>query len=946
MRFSPRIFPSFLQQLINRNFPPLHCSLPTTSAAKFSTDGKSDAFCASLLHNELCEKLSKCKEEWRKQRPGTKEYSATKEQLNQLQEEIIKIEDSKYEFSPIERDKMSISNLVLAPTQVTLEVISNGTSHLRPSVVLRTPLNAYLFNCPEGICRFLPTFRLRTNAINDMFFTKANWDNTGGIASVLLNKENTDETLRLHGPHRIKHFLEQQRPFLDVDFGHVNYPVVCEEWTFDREHFEDPILHVHYIPIIDQPKQSSSSSPASPSSPNLSPSNSPSSSPPNSPSATNATTSTQDQQGNYDRGKVDVAFLVKVKETTPSIDPIKLLKLKIPKGPHIARLKAGNPITLEDGREIQPNDVYSDAAKILHPNLLFVEIVSGEKLRRIHANPLLKDFMGDGRRDQMSYIVHFTRERLLNSGDYRVWMRSFGPNCRHLVLNGTGPPMVLNDGIYKAQQQLNAIFPEAFPQIYPPPEHYEGKDFTQNIESDDSLAQHPSTADGIGPIFIGSLLQRFPIRGQLPKYGATDPNMLRVDFTVKELDFRLEQLPELTPKLNTFRKTLDAALAARGVPDPFPQVFFLGTASAVSAKYRNVSSHLLQLSPTSAVMIDCGEGTYGQMRTLFGPEMCAKMLTHLNALFITHSHLDHTNGLFTIVQERVKAFCELGLPYRPLVFVSNFTTRKTVTKAYPHSYNNIDRFLKYVDAPFVLQEDSVGINPTAVNSVRSPGIVIELTKFFSRPLFSPKQWNLRSATAVQVLHTRASNAFVFQSEDTGRRVVFSGDTKPCKLLEEHGQNADLLIHECTFEDGMEHDAFRKRHSTMRQAFDSARRMRAKHVLFTHFSTRKMSEFVRYPKAHNHPFAIVYFPLSHYFRYSRVPLLPDYLLEAGNFGVANDYMVVPFDLRHVFPKMLPLYRVMFKEELFTSQVKMLKRRMDHQQEDTDNEHRKPQQMFRR
>lgn len=34
-------------------------------------------------------------------------------------------------------------------------------------------------------------------------------------------------------------------------------------------------------------------------------------------------------------------------------------------------------------------------------------------------------------------------------------------------------------------------------------------------------------------------------------------------------------------------------------------------------------------------------------------------------------------------------------------------------------------------------------------------------------------------------------------------VVFSGDTKPCDLLVEHGMDADLLIHEATFEDGHE-----------------------------------------------------------------------------------------------------------------------------------------------
>jgi ribonuclease BN (tRNA processing enzyme) len=38
---------------------------------------------------------------------------------------------------------------------------------------------------------------------------------------------------------------------------------------------------------------------------------------------------------------------------------------------------------------------------------------------------------------------------------------------------------------------------------------------------------------------------------------------------------------------------------------------------------------------------------------------------------------------------------------------------------------------------------------------------------------------------------------------------YSGDTRPCELLELLGQNADLLIHEATFEDAMQEDAILK-----------------------------------------------------------------------------------------------------------------------------------------
>lgn len=74
---------------------------------------------------------------------------------------------------------------------------------------------------------------------------------------------------------------------------------------------------------------------------------------------------------------------------------------------------------------------------------------------------------------------------------------------------------------------------------------------------------------------------------------------------------------------------------------------------------------------------------------------------------------------------------------------------------------------------------------------------------FPKELYSPKEWNLRSSLAVQVHHTRMANGFIFVDESNGRKVVFSGDTMPCDLLVEQGMNADILVHECTFEDDLE-----------------------------------------------------------------------------------------------------------------------------------------------
>jgi ribonuclease Z len=82
------------------------------------------------------------------------------------------------------------------------------------------------------------------------------------------------------------------------------------------------------------------------------------------------------------------------------------------------------------------------------------------------------------------------------------------------------------------------------------------------------------------------------------------------------------------------------------------------------------------------------------------------------------------------------------------------------------------------------------------------------------------------------------------------------------------------------------DAIRKRHSTMGEAVEIAKRMGAKHVVLTHFSSR----------------------------YSYTPQLPLYLFQAGNISLARDFMVARFNELEHLPKLLPLYKQLYQEKL--------------------------------
>lgn len=83
-----------------------------------------------------------------------------------------------------------------------------------------------------------------------------------------------------------------------------------------------------------------------------------------------------------------------------------------------------------------------------------------------------------------------------------------------------------------------------------------------------------------------------------------------------------------------------------------------------------MSGYLLEMNPDSCIIVDCGEGTFGQLKVLFHDRLDA-LLRSLHMVLITHAHQDHCFGLYSIVQERQRAFERAGWlfflsPYRSL----------------------------------------------------------------------------------------------------------------------------------------------------------------------------------------------------------------------------------------------------------------------------------------
>uniref|UniRef100_A0A7E4VR65 ribonuclease Z n=1 Tax=Panagrellus redivivus TaxID=6233 RepID=A0A7E4VR65_PANRE len=708
------------------------------------------------------------------------------------------------------------------PSRITLEILSSGTCNMEPSVLIRTPTRGYLINCPESTSRMLPGLNLRANNITDILVTSCNIRRIGGVSGFMLSQSRGVAPTRIHGPPFIRNYLEFLRPFADAEFGEVKYPGTVVEQPYDAGPFKDVTLTINYLPLHNLKATSSLSS------------------------------TTKSRADSF-----SVAFLIETNPGIPKIDMAKIMGLKVPKGPLIGKLKNGETITLPDGRKIQPSDVYADGENegLKNAVILVVDATDPEQVASLESASVLQPFISG--KKTLDYIVHFTADEVMKSPGYDAFSARFDPKVtKQLIVNGFGKADPHLESVYRTQAVHSTIDPEMFPALCPAFNGLINESSEKPLDDKNRIIARP--------------MQRFVLRG---------PEQKRSEDCTVDLRHETNPLFEKIKSGDLVEYYNSMIPAAPATSEPFPKITFLGTSSAVPSKYRNVTSIMIQ-TPMNNYLLDCGEGTYGQLLQIFGSSRIDEFLTNLRVVFMTHTHQDHTNGLVTLLQERARAVSESG-NISKLIVVCN----RNIVK---HMHTFTQRFYDVTEfAHFVV--------PHIYGPDRRP-IQADITQLLEHNKLLHCMPDLEAA-AVKVNHTSDAVGYILTTKigDTRRKLVFSGDTTPCDFLIECGQGADVLIHEGTFEDDYESDARHKKHSTMIQAVNVGLAMKAKHIILTHFSAR-------YPK---------------------VPPLPAYIDE-HSIGIAMDNLTVSMDNISRLPALNHVYRKLYDDELFEIERKAQQR----------------------
>lgn len=273
------------------------------------------------------------------------------------------------------------------------------------------------------------------------------------------------------------------------------------------------------------------------------------------------------------------------------------------------------------------------------------------------------------------------------------------------------------------------------------------------------------------------------------------------------------------------------------------RVTFLGTSGAVPTPERNpIGVYVLRAG--HRLLFDVGEGIQRQMmrfRTGFG----------LDHVLISHLHGDHYYGLPGLLET--------------LAFNDR---QRALTVHAPH--RRTDRLRRFIDTsigdpPFPVLLEGLAPGEVAVDGEDyrveaiaadhdTPALAYALIED-ERPGRFDKPRALELGVPEGPLFGRLQHGEAVTLEDgtvvepdqvlgpprPGRRVVYSGDTRPTGAIREGATGADLLIHDATFGDDRAERAEDTGHSTARQAGRVAAEAEVRHLALVHTSSRYAGE---------------------------------------------------------------------------------------------------------
>ncbi|KIY46216.1 hypothetical protein FISHEDRAFT_48033 [Fistulina hepatica ATCC 64428] len=530
------------------------------------------------------------------------------------------------------------------------------------------------------------------------------------------------------------------------------------------------------------------------------------------------------------RGKFDVASAERLKVPTRS-------RKTLTQGSSVTFTVTQDGKTFE--RTVQPEDVVGAS----HPpgTILFLDVPSVDHIASLSSNftdsPFYRRFRSDDEADKKEYNVHVVYHVLgrgvLDDPRYIAFMKGFSSGSQHVVYSPEySPDPVTFTGAAFNQLRLNQLDSD----IFTIPKY--------SLQGSRPLSDVPSLPANVCMMASHLTTQMRPPMPPQVDHRASDR------FHPAVSSSEPLGLPPLTVDKFTeaHREIADCVerKAVREFPGSDVTIMPLGTGSAVPTKYRNVSSTLIKIPDFGNILLDSGEGTWGQLARQYGaerdvPGSAWDVLRHLKCIFVSHLHGDHHLGVANLLRKRklldpppleplylvtvrqVHLYLRELHDLEDLGFTENYKTNGVLTvMSEALHYSNLGHFAESGMWQVGGDEEWIGAESSVL-----------------RARYMCESLGLDSFVTVDMHHgTRCYGCFLKHSD--GWSVAFSADTMPVSNLQQAGGKATVLIHEASMGEGEKEIAQKKRHSTIGQAIDVGIDMDADVVLLNHFSARYLS----------------------------------------------------------------------------------------------------------
>ena len=268
------------------------------------------------------------------------------------------------------------------------------------------------------------------------------------------------------------------------------------------------------------------------------------------------------------------------------------------------------------------------------------------------------------------------------------------------------------------------------------------------------------------------------------------------------------------------------------------KIVFLGTGGSWPSPERNVSAIAIKRN-AEVLLFDCGEGTQRQLMH------STVSFMQISKIFITHFHGDHFLGLAGLIQSMSlnnrDSELEIYGPDGCEILIDSMTGLGHYTTTYPIITKDVKPgdIIKFDDykvrvaqadhpVPALMYSLEENPRPGKFDKPKALELGIPEGRFFSQ---------LQQGKIIEHDGKSFTPDMVLGPPRPGRKIVYTGDTKPTQEIVKLAKNCDVLIHDSTTALDLEEKSNSYGHSSSAQAAQAAKDAGAVKLFLTHISPR-------------------------------------------------------------------------------------------------------------